>query len=78
MAEAITVEGEKISNRTKHISIKCNFVRDISEKNEVKYSYCPSKNMVADLLTKPLTGVRIAKLATASGLEEADRGGVLK
>lgn len=72
------LEGEKFSNRIKHISIKYNFVRDIREKKEVKFVYCPSEYMVADLLTKPFTGVRITRLAAASGLEAADRGGVLE
>lgn len=72
------LEGEKFSNRTKHISIKYNFVRDISEKKEVKFVYCPSEYMVADLLTKPFTGVRITRMAAASGLEATDREGVLE
>lgn len=39
------LEGEKSSNRTKHISIKNNFVRDISEKNEVKFVYAVAQKI---------------------------------
>lgn len=72
------LEKEKFSNRTKHIATKYHFIRDVKEKDEVKYIYCPTEEMVADILTKPLPGVRMSKLAGACGLAPAPRGGVLE
>ena len=40
-------------SRTKHIDIKYHFIRDHADK-EVDIVYCPTKDMVADALTKPL------------------------
>ena len=40
--------------RTKHIGIKYNFVHDQVEEGTVKLNYCPTENMVADMLTKGL------------------------
>ena len=39
--------------RTKHIDIKCHFIRDHVDK-DVNVVYCPTKEMVTDALTKPL------------------------
>jgi len=39
--------------RTKHIDIKYHFIRDHTDK-DINIVYCPTKEMVADVLTKPL------------------------
>ena len=53
------VEGFKINNRTKHIDIKFHFVKDHVTKNVIKGQYCPTADMQANLLTKPLSANRI-------------------
>ena len=40
--------------RTKHISTKFHFARDNVEKEKIKLEYCPSKMMIADILTKAI------------------------
>lgn len=45
----------KISARAKHIDIQYNFVKEQIQLGVVKLKYVPSKQMAADLLTKPLT-----------------------
>ena len=42
--------------RTRHISIRYFFVTDRVAKGEVVIKYCPTKEMLADFLTKPLQG----------------------
>ena len=57
------------SFRTKHIDTKYHFVRDLVKAQTISVVYCPSADMIADLLTKPLEAVRMNKLTTAMGLE---------
>lgn len=56
------IEHDKFSNRTKHIDTKYHFVKDYVAKNLVVCKYCPTADMIADLLTKPLSGNRIKYL----------------
>ncbi|XP_058817759.1 uncharacterized protein LOC131681069 [Topomyia yanbarensis] len=63
------IQSEKFSNRTKHIDTKYNFVKDLNTTGAIKYVYCPSEQMVADLLTKPVARIRVEQLRRLSGLE---------
>jgi hypothetical protein len=47
--------------RTRHINIRYFFVTDRVNKKEVEMIYCPTGDMVADLLTKPLQGSQFKK-----------------
>ena len=47
-------ENDKGPGRSKHISIKYHFVKDLVEKNELKLIYVSSSENVADVFTKPL------------------------
>ena len=38
--------------RAKHIDIKHHFLRDCVERNEIKFKYCPTRHMIADILSK--------------------------
>jgi hypothetical protein len=40
--------------RTKHIDIQCHFIREVVANEEVDLEYCPTREMVADVQTKPL------------------------
>lgn len=40
--------------RTKHIEIQYHFIRELVKSKTVALVHCPSKNMMGDLLTKPL------------------------
>jgi hypothetical protein len=55
--------GKKSSSkRTRAINIRYFFVTDQSEKGNVKVEYCPTGDMVADFMTKPLQGPAFEKL----------------
>jgi hypothetical protein len=55
-------EGKGSSDRTKHISVRYFWMAEKAEKNEIKFVYVPTENMVSDILTKPLTGRQFIKL----------------
>jgi hypothetical protein len=48
--------GKSISNRTRHIKVKYFFVKQYLDNGEFKLMHCPTKEMIADILTKPLQG----------------------
>ena len=47
-------KNPKFHGRTKYVDIKCHFVRDKVENNEIMLKYCQTKGMVADTFTKAL------------------------
>lgn len=65
-----SLNEEKVTDATKHVDIKYNFVKNLHKNEEVKYIYCASEDMLADFLTKPLNGVRMKKLIGESGVVE--------
>jgi hypothetical protein len=42
--------------RTQHLEIKYFYITDLINRKEVSIEYCPTDKMVADYMTKPLTG----------------------
>lgn len=57
------------SARTKHIDVKHNFIRDLIEQKEFNIDYVTSDEMLADLLTKPLSLPRLNKLCSLIGIK---------
>jgi Reverse transcriptase (RNA-dependent DNA polymerase)/gag-polypeptide of LTR copia-type/Integrase core domain len=55
--------------RTKHIDVQYHFVRECIEMGKVELVYCPTEEMVADALTKPLARDRHWNLLGKMGLE---------
>ena len=49
------------SKRTKHITIQYYYIADWVAKGEVKVILCPTDQMIADFLTKPLQGKAFVK-----------------
>lgn len=56
------IDSEKFSNRTKHIDVRCHHIKDSIKEKQIKLTYCPSEDNIADMLTKPLAGTKIAYL----------------
>jgi hypothetical protein len=42
--------------RTRHFHIKFFYITDLIQRQEVSIKYCPTDQMIADYMTKPLTG----------------------
>jgi len=54
--------GKSISHRTKHIKVKYFFVKQYLDNGEFQLKHCPTQEMVADILTKPLQGATFLEL----------------
>src|SRR6266571_7653812 len=62
---------------TKHIDLHFHFVRQIVASGTLKLLYCPTEDMVADILTKALPKWKVVALVNTLGLRRAC-GGVLE
>jgi len=54
--------GKSISNRTRHIKVKYFFVKQFLDNGEFVLEHCPTHEMIADILTKPLQGEHFLEL----------------
>jgi hypothetical protein len=48
-------ENPKGHSRSKHIGVQYHYTRQLVEYKKIKLDYCPTKDMLADVLTKPLS-----------------------
>ena len=64
-------------SRTKHIDIRYHYVREAIDNESVDVEFCPTTEMIADLLTKPLPKGQFGKLRQAMGVTTAQPVGVL-
>ena len=48
--------------RTQHLNIRCFFITDLPKKQEFEVEHCPTEDMQADFLTKPLQGETFEKM----------------
>ena len=56
-------------NRTKHIDIKFHYVREALEDEIINFIYCPTEEMTADTLTKPLARQQFEACQLKMGLK---------
>jgi hypothetical protein len=57
--------------RTKHIDIRYHFIRWVIENGSIRLIYCPTEDMLADTLTKPLPSFKAKHFASELGLRVA-------
>jgi hypothetical protein len=57
------------NDRTKHIDVRYMFIKDRVEREEVQLRYCPTSEMVADVMTKPLSSILFKKFTKMLGVE---------
>lgn len=69
---AITIAKNGLLNaRTKHIDLRYHFIREVLDSGRATLDYCPTNDMVADLLTKALVRRKVDFLAGLMGLHPA-------
>ena len=56
-------------NRTKHIDIKFHNVREALEDGIIDLTYCPTEQMTADMLTKPIARQQFETFRLKMGLK---------
>lgn len=64
------IDNVNASNRTKHIDVRHFFIRDYIEKRIIVCEYCPTDEMTADILTKPLSKIKFEKLRLMLGIHD--------
>ena len=58
----------KFHNRTKHIDVRCHFVRERVKSKEIGVDYCPTQDMVAYIMTKGLPKATSEKFRNSLGV----------
>ena len=61
-AIALVKNGKSNSHRTRHIAIRFFFIKDRVDSKEIKIEYMRTRDMLADILTKPLQGALFQRL----------------
>ncbi len=62
--------NQLISGRSKHIQVRYHYIRDEVDHRRIHLEYCPTKDMTADALTKPLPYEVFKKMRHALGIRE--------
>ena len=65
-------KNPKSHSRTKHIDIKYHYIREAVEKKDIELVYCPTDEMVADILTKGLPKPKFEELRSSMGVSPAN------
>ena len=60
--------------KTKHVDVQLHFIRDHVEKGTINVEYCPTDDMLADLMTKGLARERHARLLGLMGVRTHEDG----
>jgi hypothetical protein len=73
-------KNPEFHKRTKHIDIRYHFVREKVESGQVLLEYCPTQEMLADIMTKPIAAPQFDALRTKLGIQAAieSKRGVVK
>ena len=55
-------------NRTKHILVRLNYIKDMISTGRYNIFYLPTNRMIADFLTKPMSQAQLVNLTSMIGL----------
>jgi hypothetical protein len=66
---AIALTHDRVYHaRSKHIDIQFHFIRETIMQNTIKLTYCPTNEMVADMLMKALNWPKLEFFSAQAGL----------
>lgn len=65
-------KNPEFHKRTKHIDIRYHFVREKVEDNQVVLEYCPTQDMLAEVMTKPTPATQFALLELNSSYKDQE------
>ncbi len=68
-AALVLTEDPKHHARTKHIDVRHHLIRQLADNRVVELAYCPTSTMLADGLTKALTGARFQENLAGLGVK---------
>lgn len=69
--EAICIGKNPVEHSgTKHIDVHYHHIWEVLNDNTIELNYCPTDDMIADILTKPLPKGRYEILCRKMGLEK--------
>ena len=63
-------KNPRFHSRAKHIDIRHHFVREQLALGTIKLDYCPTANMIADIMTKGMNREQFFKLREKAGMFE--------
>jgi ABC-type nitrate/sulfonate/bicarbonate transport system substrate-binding protein len=64
-AIALATKGQASSDTMKHVKVRTYLIKQHLDSGDVMIQHCPTEDMLADLLTKPLQGKQFWKLLSA-------------
>jgi len=64
------VENPIFHSRTKHVDIKHHFIRQAVKNYPIDIKFLPTEEMTADVLTKPLSGIKLDNCVRGLGLKD--------
>ena len=64
-------KNPQFHGRAKHIDLRHHFIREHVDDGEVKLMYCPTQEMMADILTKEITQQQFCNLRQRAGMESS-------
>ena len=66
-------KNPQFHGRSKHISLKHHFVRDHVKEGSIEVKYCRTDEMIADMLTKGISGEQFVKLRRMTNIQELQK-----
>jgi hypothetical protein len=60
-------------DRSKHIDTRCHYIRDCIDKGIVDVEHVGTKHQLADILTKPLSRIRLVELRSRLGMVQVQQ-----
>ena len=72
-ATGLIVQDHRFSERTKHVDVRHFFVREQISEGVLTVAFCSTKNMIADIFTKPLGRIAFLRLRLLLGLHDPEQ-----